>query len=134
MADGSSQAVQQGSESEGSMTPLLSPAVRRRIALWLCPELAAPAMPGGIDLTTLPIFRGHIRPYWWRNEPLRTFLTVSHRQMTLEEVRAEAAKRFGKGVPSTSAIHRYWTRLDELKADQGAGFTQFLTDKERNDG
>lgn len=116
------------------MTPLFSPSLRRRVALWLCPELAIPSAPRAVDPASLPIFRGNIRPYWWRNEPLRDFLTASHRQLTLEETRTEAVKRFGDGVPSISAIHRYWTRLDNLKAHQGAGFTHFLTHKERNDG
>ena len=116
------------------MTLLFSPSLRRRVALWLCPELAVPSAPRAIDPESLPIFRGNFRPYWWRNEPLRDFLTASHRQLTLEETRAEAVKRFGNGVPSISAIHRYWTRLDELKAGHEADFPKFLKHMEANDG
>jgi hypothetical protein len=116
------------------MTLPLSPALRRRMALWLCPELAVPVAITAVAPITAPVFHGRIRPYWWRNEPLRDFLTGSHRQLTLEETRAEAVKRFGDGVPSISAIHRYWTRLDKLKAAQGPQFTEFLTQTEANDG
>lgn len=116
------------------MTLPLSPALRRRMALWLCPELAVSAATTVVAPITAPEFPGKIRPYWWRNEPLRDFLTASHRQLTLEETRAAAVKRFGDGVPSISAIHRYWTRLDKIKAAQRPQFTEFLIQTEANDG
>ena len=55
------------------------------------------------------------RPRWWGNKELRVFLTASHRKLTMAETRAEALRRFGKCVPSQSALHRYWQRLDALQ-------------------
>lgn len=114
------------------MIRLLSPSTRRRVALWLCPELSV--SPAVFDATSLPVFRGNIRPYWWRNEPLRDFLTAAHRQLTLEETRAKAIEQFGKDVPSISAIQRYWARLDAFKAAQRSEFTEFPTQMEAKDG
>jgi hypothetical protein len=109
-------------------------AFRRRIALWLCPELEVRAAQPVFDPSSLPVFRGHYRPVWWRNEALRSFLTESHRRQTLEETRALAVEKFGDGVPSVSAIHRYWTRLDELKAASRPDFTQNPKPMEAIDG
>ena len=56
------------------------------------------------------------RPRWWGNAELRVFLTASHRKLTMVEARSEAVLRFGEGVPSLSALHRYWQRLDALRS------------------
>lgn len=88
--------------------------VRRRLALWLCPDLAPQPWPS--DPIDLPIWPGAFnRPKWWGNAELRVFLTTSHRRIKIVEARAEALRRFGDAVPSLSAIHRYWQRLDALR-------------------
>lgn len=94
------------------LTPL-----RRRIALWLCPELAPPAtLP--VDPVDLPIWPTMSRPKWWGHVELRTFLTATHRKMPIAAVQAEAVSRFGDGVPSLSALHRYWQQLDVYREAQ----------------
>ena len=65
-------------------------------------------------LTHLPIWKNGRRPRWWSNVALREFLTAAHRQMTLAEARAAAARRFGADAPSLSGLHRYWAKLDTV--------------------
>ena len=94
--------------------------LRRGLALWLCPELAPPPAPLPVDPIDLPLWGAEFsRPRWWGNVELRVFLTASHRNLTMAEARAEAVLRFGEGVPSLSAIHRYWQRLDALRDAAG---------------
>lgn len=114
------------------MIHLLAFSARRRVALWLCPELHAPRAETGLPEAL--IFPGNWRPRWWRNDALRDLLTLSHRRMTLEQVRDEAIRRGLTDVPSISAIQRYWARLDKVKAAQGPAFTSFPTQMEAQDG
>ncbi len=65
-----------------------------------------------LRLTHLPVWKNGRRPDWWSNIELRRFLTVSHRQMTLQDCRDKAVQTFGVGVPSLSAIQRFWSQLD----------------------
>ncbi len=65
-----------------------------------------------LRLTHLPVWKNGRRPDWWSNIDLRRFLTVSHRQMTLQDCRDKAVQTFGVGVPSLSAIQRFWSQLD----------------------
>jgi hypothetical protein len=88
--------------------------LRRRLALWLCPELAAPQTATSEHL----LWRGAQRPAWWRHTALRAFLTQAHRQMTIADAVAEARRRFGDAAPASSSVQRYWQRLDALQ--QGA--------------
>ena len=91
--------------------------LRRRLALWLCPDLAPPPAPLPVDPIDLPLWDAEFaRPRWWGNAELRVFLTASHRKLTMAEARSEALRRFGEGVPSLSALHRYWQRLDALRS------------------
>ena len=92
--------------------------LRRRIALWLCPDLASAPTPWPADPVDLPIWPTMSRPKWWGNAELRQYLTASHRQMRIVEAHAEAVSRFGGGVPSLSALHRYWQQLDAYRDTQ----------------
>lgn len=65
-----------------------------------------------LRLTHLPVWKNGRRPDWWSNIDLRRFLTVSHRQMTLQDCRDKAVQSFGVGAPSLSAIQRFWSQLD----------------------
>jgi hypothetical protein len=74
---------------------------------------------GGMDdvalkATHLPIWKNGRRPDWWSNIELRRLLTVAHRQMTVRDCRDKAVQVFGVGVPSPSAIARYWMMLDTV--------------------
>ena len=95
--------------------------LRRRLALWLCPDLARQPTPAywPDDPISLPIWAGKVGPDWWQNPALRAYLTQTHRRVKLVEVQAEAVRRFGDLAPSRSALHRYWQRLDALL--DGAG-------------
>jgi hypothetical protein len=93
---------------------------RRRLALWICPELGKPVLAAD-DQLLAQVFRSNNVPSWSRNVRLRTFLTEVHRQMPIEDARAEAFRRFGAAAPSKSSIHRYWARLDHLLANEGGG-------------
>lgn len=73
----------------------------------------------GFNFDTVPEWPGKIIPQWWRVTELRSFLTKSHRKIRLVDVHAEALRRFGNCVPSQSAIHRYWQRLDALREAAG---------------
>lgn len=73
---------------------------------------AIAAMPAlAREATHLPIWTNGRRPVWWGDYELRTFLTESHRQMTLAECCAEVERRFGRAF-STSSLQRYWAALD----------------------
>lgn len=65
-----------------------------------------------LRVTHLPVWKNGRRPAWWSNLELRRFLTASHRQMRLQDARDKAVQTFGVGVPSISAIQRYWAQLD----------------------
>ena len=65
--------------------------------------------------THLPIWPGSHRPRWWRHEELRAFVTAAHRQMPLSVACAQAADRWPEARVSTSALGRYWQRLDQLR-------------------
>lgn len=65
--------------------------------------------------THLPIWPGSHRPRWWRHEGLRAFVTAAHRQMPLSLACAQAAERWPDARISTSALGRYWQRLDALR-------------------
>lgn len=67
-----------------------------------------------LAVTHLPIWRTGQRPKFWGDVEVREFLTAAHRQMTMVAVRAAAIERFGPArVPSMTALHRYWMRLDQ---------------------
>jgi len=70
---------------------------------------AMPALARGA--THLPIWRNGRRPNWWGHYELRSFLTESHRQMTLAECCAEVQRRFNRPF-SASTLQRYWAQLD----------------------
>lgn len=65
-----------------------------------------------LRITHLPIWKNGRRPDWWANIEMRRFLTAAHRQMKLQDARDKAVQTFGVGVPSVSAIQRYWAQLD----------------------
>ena len=63
----------------------------------------------------LPLLEHGRRPAFWRDEEVRDFFTVAHRRMSLSEAREECRQRFGVDrVPSRSAVHRYWGKLDAV--------------------
>lgn len=88
------------------------PPLRRRLALWLCPDLGPVAPQRLATLSDLPQFPGKSAPAWWSNDPLREFLTQAHRKLLLVEAHALAVTHFGDAAPSRSALHRYWQLLD----------------------
>lgn len=65
-------------------------------------------------ITHMPIWSNGTRPNFWSNVGLRELLTVSHRQMTLNEAHALAVAEYGEGCVSASAINRYWMKLDTV--------------------
>ena len=57
------------------------------------------------------------RPKFWGDVEVRGFLLATHRQATVDQVRERCAEAFGEArTPTRSAIHRFWQRLDRLKA------------------
>ncbi|PZR30318.1 hypothetical protein [Caulobacter segnis] len=57
------------------------------------------------------------RPKFWGDVEVRGFLLATHRQATVDQVRDRCAEAFGQArTPTRSAIHRFWQRLDRLKA------------------
>ncbi len=61
----------------------------------------------------LPVWDSGRRPSWWGDLQVRTFLTDTYRQTTLDQAVREATLLFGTArAPSRSAISRYWQRLD----------------------
>lgn len=57
------------------------------------------------------------RPKFWGDVEVRGFLLATHRQATVDQVRERCAEAFGEErTPTRSAIHRFWQRLDRLKA------------------
>lgn len=73
---------------------------------------AIAAMPAlARNATHLPIWDNGRRPDWWGDYELRSFLTESHRQMTLIACCAEVRRRFGRPF-SASSLQRYWAKLD----------------------
>ena len=92
--------------------------LRRRLALWLCPDLAPASALWPADPIDLPLWPTLSCPKWWGNAELRQYLTASHRQMRIVAAHAEAVSRFGGGVPSLSALHRYWQPLDAYRDAQ----------------
>ncbi len=109
-------------------------ALRRRLALTICPELGRDAFrqpdhASELDLLDLlgrlPIWRNGRRPAWWGDIEVRAFLTSRHRQMSVLEAEREGVMRFGSRCPRKSAIGVYWQRLDqvdwrELRTGSGA--------------
>ena len=65
------------------------------------------------EATHLPIWSNGRRPDWWSHYELRTFLTESHRQMTLAKCCAEVERKFGRKF-SASTLQRYWALLDRV--------------------
>lgn len=64
-------------------------------------------------ITHLPIWSNGHRPLWWNNIPVREFLIMNHRQMTLAQCLDELERRFGYGITSVKSINRFWMRLDK---------------------
>lgn len=57
------------------------------------------------------------RPKFWGDVEVRGFLLAMHRQATVDQVRERCIQAFGEErTPARSAIHRFWQRLDRLKA------------------
>jgi hypothetical protein len=68
-------------------------------------------------IARMPIWKNGRRPNFWGDVEVRTFLTTSHRQMTLADALKFVHDRFGaKRTPSISALSRYWILLDSLHA------------------
>ena len=65
------------------------------------------------EVTHMPIWSNGMRPCWFSNLDLRSFVTGCHRQMTVKQCCDEAQKRFGVG-PSRSSLSRYWLKLDHV--------------------
>ena len=69
------------------------------------------------DLTHLPMWKSGHRPDWWGDVALRTFITESHRQMTIAACCAEVERRFNRPF-SRSTLQRYWALLDKARQVQ----------------
>lgn len=65
-------------------------------------------------LPHLPIWIGERRPDFWKDIPVRKYLTAAHRQMTIPETVRIGRIRFGERCPGRSVIGRYWVRLDRF--------------------
>ena len=100
--------------------------IRRRLALWLCPDPALNSAAGHAPLP--PVYPGKAVPAWWTNAALREFLTQSHGRMQMVDAHAEAVRRFGATAPSRSALHRYWQLLEGLNdlSDTTPAETHFI--------
>jgi hypothetical protein len=68
-----------------------------------------------VRISHAPVWANGRRPPWWGNLEIREFLTRTHRQLRLLDVKAEGDVRFGDAFPSISAIQRFWARLDEIQ-------------------
>lgn len=76
--------------------------------------VAIAAMPAlAREATHLPIWRNGRRPAWWSHYELRSFLTESHRQMTLAQCCAEVERQFNRPF-SIATLQRYWAKLDRV--------------------
>lgn len=80
------------------------------------------------EVTHLPVWSNGRRPEWWSNGrrpdwrgdyELRTFLTESHRQMTLAACCAEVERRFNRQF-SASTLQHYWALLDRVVGPDGS--------------
>jgi hypothetical protein len=57
------------------------------------------------------------RPKFWGDVEVRGLLLAMHRQATVDQVRERCIQALGEErTPARSAIHRFWQRLDRLKA------------------
>lgn len=63
------------------------------------------------EITHLPVWANGRRPDFWSDFELRTFFTLSHRQMKLADCVEEARAKFGRTI-SVQALSRYWMILD----------------------
>lgn len=104
---------------------------RRRLALWICPELVPQSdretqCEGEFlrELTHLPIWPSARRPSWWHHLDVREFLTVAHRQMSCIEAERQGKQHFGERCPRKTAIHSYWQRLDVAKTGKTLHLTR----------
>lgn len=76
------------------------------------------------ELTHLPIWPSGRRPPWWHHLDVREFLTVTHRQMSLDEAERQGRAHFGDRCPRRTAIHSYWQRLDVAKTGKTLRLTR----------
>lgn len=70
-------------------------------------------------LPHFPIWKGQRRPDFWKDVPVRRFLAVSHRQMTLSETVRIGRARYGDRCPGMSVVGRFWQRLDTIFGPAG---------------
>jgi len=72
-------------------------------------------LPPTVGQHRLPVFEHGRRPVFWADAEVRQFITEQHRRVTLKMAIAACRVRFGdERTPSRSAIHRYWSKLDDL--------------------
>lgn len=85
-------------------------------------------------LPHLKMWNGGRRPDFWGDIPVRTFLTASHRQVTLHQAVRIGRMRFGERCPSVTTVCTYWQRLDRLLGPAGfvPSMVPTLPDMERN--
>lgn len=58
-------------------------------------------------------------PKFWSDAPVRKAIIAAHREMTIDELRAQLAAEFGPTrVPPRSSIHRLWQRIDQRAAKE----------------
>ncbi|MCB1368091.1 MAG: hypothetical protein KDK00_10035 [Rhodobacteraceae bacterium] len=88
---------------------------RRRAAIT---EMAGTHSAQNTDLNligSLPIWTSGRRQKLFYDEEVRNFLTRAHRVMPAKDALAECEARFGKDrTPSSSALNRYWVKLDRV--------------------
>lgn len=87
------------------LSELIIAPVESALSLTHAPELwGSPSRPGR-------------RAKFWHDVEVRGFLLAMHRQATIDQVRERCIQAFGEErAPARSAIHRFWQRLDRLKA------------------
>lgn len=63
----------------------------------------------------------HRYPDFWSDNEVRATIIDLHREVQIEQAHDILIERFGADrTPSTTAIHRFWQRLDELRYRRGA--------------
>lgn len=108
---------------------MLGVAIRRRIALWICPELLATSFTDyakrrygddyALDAARLRPPRRGRPPAFWSDVAVREVVIATHRQMTIDEALAAIVSQFGKErAPSRSALARYWKYLDSIRRSE----------------
>lgn len=92
---------------------------RRRLALWICPDLWAAEL--AVQNVDDVLNFGRRAPSWWADTEVRDFLAGAYGDLTLAQTAAAGQAKYGYRCPSKSTIHRFWQRLDAARAVESTG-------------